>query len=239
MPHPPGSDETVHGRRSAEGWSAYSPAFFWSRWVRHKTCPFLRRRSLRRRSTARRSCPRPELCPARNPKRSCRSLFPAPAASTLPFNDMPQRMSVVVFYHLRITGGAGGEVNQHQIVCLCAGCLRWDVQTLWRTSSTSSRGNWLQPSWRAAHHESLCWMLGPEGCASFHPAPGHTLVVQTYHGVDLCAVSTINQILFRQLQRAGNQNAPILCSATAAYPVFPSGTAPDEHNHWPFRMPRR
>ena len=144
-------------------------------------------------------------------------------------NDMPQRMSVVVFYHLRITGGAGGEVNQHQIVCLCAGVSGGTCKLCGELLHFLVE---IAPALvRAAHHD-LVLDAGDRGLCLIHLLQD-ILVVQTYHGVDLCAVSTINQILFRQLQRAGNQNGADFVQCHSAYPVFPAA-AQDEHNHCAF-----
>ena len=81
---------------------------------------------------------------------------------------------------------------------------------------------------RTAHYD-LVLNAGHRGLCLVHLLQ-YILVVQTYHGVDLCTVSAVDQVFLCQLQRARNQNGTDLVQSHCTNPVLPTA-AENQHDN--------
>ena len=139
---------------------------------------------------------------------------------------MSQRVGVIVFYHFRFAGSAGGEVYQHQVMCLgacfaggtckfCGELFHFLVE--------------VPPALVRAAHYDLVLNAGHRGLSLVHLLQ-YILVVQTYHGVDLCTVSAVDQVFLCQLQRTRDQNGTDLVQSHCTNPVLPAA-AENQHDN--------
>ena len=141
-------------------------------------------------------------------------------------DDVSQRVGEIVLHHLRVAGGAGSEVDDHGVAYL-GGSVAGRACKGFRKC-----GNFLveiAPALTALAHDDLVLDAG-NGRLRMVNLFDDIVVIYADHGVDLCAVSTVDQVFLCQLQRAGDQDCADLVQCHSAYPVLPAAAQDQHHN---------
>ena len=166
-----------------------------------------------------------KLCPARVRNAHMQLVFLYLLPILRRYN-VSQRMSMVVLYHLRVTGCTRSKVNNGGFICLRCSCSGWSweyVRILGNLffkilPAVPLSGN--QNPMLNARNFALCsfYLLDNIG------------VIDTNHGMNAGTVATVNQILLGKLQRTRNQDCSDFMQGNRTNPVFPAA-AENQHDN--------
>ena len=141
-------------------------------------------------------------------------------------DNVPQGVGEVVLHHLGHARGARGEVHQHNVVPaggLLAGGAGEGVGELLQLLVE------VQPALPLLRHQNLVLQGGDVRLGGLHLLNDEG-VVDAHHRADLGGVAPVDDVLFRQLQGAGDEDGPQFVQGRGAHPVLPPA-AEDEHHH--------
>ncbi len=131
-----------------------------------------------------------------------------------------------MLHHLGHARGARGKVHQHGVIP-AGGLLPGGTGE--RIGELLHLLVQVQPALPLFHHQDLVFQRGDVRLGGLHLLNDKG-VVDADNGADLGGVAPVDDVLFGQLQGAGNQNGPQLVQGCGADPILPPA-AQDEHDH--------
>ena len=138
-----------------------------------------------------------------------------------------------MLHQLGHAGGAAGEVDQHDVVPAGRGLAGGAGEGVREAVHLLVQ---VQPALPGPAHDDPVAQGGNLRRGGVHLGDDE-IVVHADRGLHLRGVSTVNDVLLRQLQRGGDQDHPQLVQRGGADPVFPAA-AQDHHHHVALLQPQ-